>query len=464
MALTERMRSYLRAIPARTMAIWLALIITVFLTRNRWEAWVEDHVLPWGGPPYAASPDGTTIAVDHRKGLALWNVEKGREIAILSCELHGQRQFLAGGSRLFVMPMPSGHGGTADKPAPIVRRTPIVFDADTGKKLFELAAGALPASRASFSDGGKIFVSYQDGTNRIWNGVTGEVIADLRPSYGLLGWLAFSPDGSRLVTIGPGNKARLWDADTGRELRGLGITGGLEPVKFTHSGSRIVVSRFLPDSGACDIVDTETGERIASMEADRWDMGLVSAVSPDGRMVASYTHGKVFVADAETGARLHQLHPRHPVSSLRFSRGGGLLAADDTWGTYRWGSIWDVRTGECTYTSPDRLLGLRFTPDESRFVKELGYGSMEMRSARTGEVLMRMAEVKRFQVLNDNAMVISRDIGDVRVWRRTRPEWWWGVFYLWHFWLIAGLSLVLAVSIWRDVRLTRRERAQRRRD
>jgi len=38
------------------------------------------------------------------------------------------------------------------------------------------------------------------------------------------------------------------------------------------------------------------------------------------------------------------------------------------------------------------------------------------------------------------------------VWRRRRPEWWWGVFYLWEFWLTALFAAIFVWSVVRDRR------------
>lgn len=39
---------------------------------------------------------------------------------------------------------------------------------------------------------------------------------------------------------------------------------------------------------------------------------------------------------------------------------------------------------------------------------------------------------------------------EVRIYRRRRPEWWWGVFYLWEFWLTAAFAGLFVWSVWRD--------------
>ncbi|MHC4165274.1 MAG: hypothetical protein ACYSUM_24450, partial [Planctomycetota bacterium] len=48
---------------------------------------------------------------------------------------------------------------------------------------------------------------------------------------------------------------------------------------------------------------------------------------------------------------------------------------------------------------------------------------------------------------------------DVFLLRRIRPEWWWGVFWLWHFWVIVTLGLALTWSVWRDRRELRSRKA-----
>jgi len=40
----------------------------------------------------------------------------------------------------------------------------------------------------------------------------------------------------------------------------------------------------------------------------------------------------------------------------------------------------------------------------------------------------------------------------IHVFRRRRPEWWWGVFWLWEFWLTAALAAIFVWSVVRDRR------------
>ncbi len=45
----------------------------------------------------------------------------------------------------------------------------------------------------------------------------------------------------------------------------------------------------------------------------------------------------------------------------------------------------------------------------------------------------------------------------VTIYRRRRPEWWWGVFYLWEFWLTAAFAGLFIWSVVRDRRALAKE-------
>jgi WD40 repeat protein len=52
--------------------------------------------------------------------------------------------------------------------------------------------------------------------------------------------LAFSPDGSRLVTAGSDHSVRVWDAETGQELLALpGVGGPVAGVAWDRAGERV---------------------------------------------------------------------------------------------------------------------------------------------------------------------------------------------------------------------------------
>jgi predicted NACHT family NTPase len=99
---------------------------------------------------------------------------------------------------------------------------------------------------AAFSpDGKRIVTASADKTARLWDAETGKQIGE--PLRGHKDWVrsaAFSPDGKRIVTASDDKTARLWDAETskqiGEPLRGHGNT--VVSAAFSPDGKRIVTA------------------------------------------------------------------------------------------------------------------------------------------------------------------------------------------------------------------------------
>ncbi len=60
--------------------------------------------------------------------------------------------------------------------------------------------------------------------------------------------------------------------------------------------------------------------------------------------------------------------------------------------------------------------------------------------------------VMSFSPDGESLLVVDRCTG-IYLFRRRRPEWWWGVFYLWEFWLTAAFCGLFIWSVVRDRRV-----------
>ncbi len=142
-----------------------------------------------------------------------------------------------------------------------------------------LAAPASPLTTVAIHPTGDILASASlDGAVRLWDPQTG---VELRTLTGHESWVqgvAFSPDGNTLASASNDNTVRLWDPQTGVELRTLtGHKGGVQGVAFSPDGNTLASAsndntvrlwRFVTGALRATIVSLREG---------------VVAFTPDGR-------------------------------------------------------------------------------------------------------------------------------------------------------------------------------------
>jgi WD40 repeat protein len=142
-----------------------------------------------------------------------------------------------------------------------------IWDAASGAELKKIEVRSAWLSLVTFSlDGTKVVTGSIEGIAVIWDSESGEELKKLEGHTSPVISAAFSSDGKRVVT-GSGNQntktvrivngaveeekeevkgdgdvsARIWDAETGKELKTLyGHTGEVESVAFSPDGKRVV--------------------------------------------------------------------------------------------------------------------------------------------------------------------------------------------------------------------------------
>jgi hypothetical protein len=90
-------------------------------------------------------------------------------------------------------------------------------------------------------DGTRIVSGGSDGTVRLWDVGRGSEIAALQGHEGWVRGVAFSPDGIRIVSGGSDGTVRLWDVGRGSEIAALqGHENWVQSVAFNPDGTRLV--------------------------------------------------------------------------------------------------------------------------------------------------------------------------------------------------------------------------------
>jgi WD40 repeat protein len=195
----------------------------------------------------------------------------------------------------------------------------------------------------------------------------------------------YSPDGRYVATASQDHTARIFEADSGRELARLEHDEMLMSVAFSPDGehlatgtadSEVRVFRWRGD----DSVVVRPRQRDAFF-------GVPLAFSPDGSRLAvtGAEHG-VQVLDWRRGKLLFSLRGHAaPVVNISFSADGRRIASADGNGSIR---VWDAGQGRALLVSdrtPGRAAFASFSPDGQRLLA----GGVELRivELKSGEVV-----------------------------------------------------------------------------
>lgn len=269
-----------------------------------------------------------------------------------------------------------------------------IWDAVTGQEVRQLRGHAGHVSSASYSPDGKQIVTtgcdkIEDGpctasSARIWDADTGQEVRQLVGHscgdvfYGCLIFSgAYSPDGKQIVTAAADQTARIWDAATGQEVRQLrGHTGSVRSATYSPDGLQIVTAG---DDGTTRIWDAATGNELrqlagqgcGDLDVPPPGCGISSAAySPDGKQIVTANfEGTVHIWDAVTGQEIRQLRGHSAyVQTAAFSPDGKQIITTGGDGTAR---IWDATTGaQLRLLTEDtgRVLSAAFSPDGKSIV------------------------------------------------------------------------------------------------
>ncbi len=200
-----------------------------------------------------------------------------------------------------------------------------VWDLATGQVVLTLAADAESADGVAFSpDGTRLATAGQDGTAKVWDAATGQLRLTLAGHSGAVLGVAFNPPGTRLATASEDGTARVWDAATGQSLQVFsGHAGAVHSAVFSPDGQRLLTAGA---DNTARLWDAATGAALRTLEGHT-DAVLKAAFSPDGRRVATASADRTAsVWEADSGRKLFTLtgHVDY-VSDVAFSPDGQAL-------------------------------------------------------------------------------------------------------------------------------------------
>ncbi|KAF9069544.1 WD40-repeat-containing domain protein [Rhodocollybia butyracea] len=178
--------------------------------------------------------------------------------------------------------------------------------------------------------------------------------------------VAFSPDGTSIVSGSADSTVRIWDRSTGEQICPSikGHSDGVASVAFSPNGKTIVSGSW---DRAVRLWAFETGQQVGSSLEGHTHSVTSVAFSCDGIHVASGSgDSSVRIWDVLTGEEIRYLEGHtKTVNSVTFSPDGTRVASGSDDNSVR---IWDVSTVEEVHHlegHTDRVTSVVFSPDGS---------------------------------------------------------------------------------------------------
>jgi len=219
---------------------------------------------------------------------------------------------------------------------------------ETGMCIFTLQGHRLAVTSVAFSpDGTRVVSGSVDGDVKVWRLDTKECVMTLRRHNDVVASIAFSPKGKRIVSGSYDGTIRVWNAETGRCKRVFLDGRWVFSVAYSPDGKRIVSGS---SNGTVRVWSTKSGRRKRTIQNHS---NVVSSVafSPDGTRIVSGSYDKtVRVYNADTSMCERTFCHLSPVISVAYSPDGTHIASGSDDGV----KVWDAITESAEYKQMSR--------------------------------------------------------------------------------------------------------------
>jgi WD40 repeat protein len=331
------------------------------------------------------SPDGKLVlTASNDKTARLWDVTSGREITVFRGHAGyvSDATFSPDGKLIATASWETLSTQSAED------NTARIWDAATGEELSVLRGHLDRVYSVAFSSDGTRLVTGGDETARLWAVRNDERHVIVPGRRGEFNQATFSPDGKSLVTASRDRTARVWDASTGKQTLVLrGHQDNVEDATFSPDGRLLATAS---DDGTAAVWDAANGKELFVLRGHE-DAVLRARFSPDGtRLVTASADKTARVWDASTGREILVLRGHEAgVDDAAFSPDSNLVATASVDKTAR---LWRATTGDQIQVlhGDHPFSAAAFSPDGRQVATASSGGTAQLWDIATGQKLLRL--------------------------------------------------------------------------